>query len=146
MHSYSKTGQGWSVNTATGGVRGGFESEAEAAAFCSFLNGGSYDPDAVKELLKPPEPTEEDEEAQEAEAKAKIARLDPHERAAAAKEAGIEWHEPEPEAEAGGKAEADAKSSGYRREAPKAEPKAEAKPAPRHATARAKHPVRRSKR
>jgi hypothetical protein len=118
MHSYSKSGAKWTVAP----IGREFESEHEAAAFASFMNGGGYDPDAVEELLKPAEKPEEDEAQAEAAEKARLERLDPHEREAAAKAD-----------------KADAKVSGYQRAPAKAE-------TPKHATHTVKHHIRRSKR
>lgn len=88
MHTYRHVSaggkSGWQVGFDTGSTVSGsnfaaigpqFEHQHEAAAYAAFLNGGKYEPAAVEEILKPPEPTpeqkaakaEEERQAKEAE-------------------------------------------------------------------------------
>lgn len=82
-YTYTKSAKGWSVAGHE------VESEHEAAALTSFLNGGNYDPDSVKELFERKEDAEvakkrenDEKAAAEETERVRLSKLDPHEREA----------------------------------------------------------------
>ena len=72
MHSYQKAddGNGWQVGYQTDEPRfyplgPAFDSECEAAAYASFLNGGRYCPDEIAHIFAVPVDEEADDEPED---------------------------------------------------------------------------------